>query len=65
VTVIGVVLVVGGILITPLPGPWSLPIVLGGLAVLSREYDWAKDTLEWVKQRYQDVKNRIKGRAND
>ncbi|MGH2730714.1 MAG: PGPGW domain-containing protein [Actinomycetota bacterium] len=65
VTVIGVVLVVGGILITPLPGPWSFPIVLGGLAVLSREYDWAKDTLEWVKQRYQDVKKKIKERTHD
>jgi uncharacterized protein (TIGR02611 family) len=65
VTAIGVVLVAGGILIVPLPGPWSLPIILGGLAVLSSEYDWAKDTLEWVKQRYQEVKNRIKGRAND
>ena len=58
-TVLGLLLVVGGIAITPLPGPWSFPIIIGGLAVLSREYDWAKDLLDWVKERYKVAKQMI------
>ena len=59
VTVVGVLLVIGGIAITPLPGPWSFPIILGGLAVLANEFDWAQDTLDWVKDKYQKAKSKL------
>jgi uncharacterized protein (TIGR02611 family) len=59
-TVIGVVMVVGGILITPIPGPWSFPIVLGGLAILATEYDIADDALQWAKERYHRTKQMVK-----
>lgn len=62
VTVIGATLVIGGIALTPLPGPWSLPIVLAGLAVLSKEYDWAKDAREWVRSKYKEVAAKLKAR---
>ena len=59
-TVLGGTLVIGGILITPLPGPWSLPIVIAGLAVLSKEYDWAKDAREWVRAKSKQVRDKFK-----
>jgi uncharacterized protein (TIGR02611 family) len=62
VTVIGVVMVVGGVLITPIPGPWSFPIVVGGLAILGTEYDIADDVLQWAKERYQRTKKLVKSR---
>lgn len=62
ITVIGATLVVGGIVLTPLPGPWSFPIVLAGLAVLSKEYDWAKDAREWVRSNSKKVAAKFKAR---
>ena len=62
VTVIGIVLVVGGISIIPLPGPWSFPVILAGLAVLASEYDWAKDVRDWVRERYKAAKQMIRSR---
>jgi uncharacterized protein (TIGR02611 family) len=61
-TLLGLVLVVGGVLITPIPGPWSLPIVLAGLAVLASEYDWAKDVLGWLKERSRTARQRLRAR---
>lgn len=62
VTVIGVLLVVGGTAIIPLPGPWSFPIILAGFAVLSTEYDWAKDVRDWVRGKYAATKEMIRSR---
>jgi hypothetical protein len=62
VTVIGVLLVAGGLAITPLPGPWSFPIILAGFALLSTEYDWAKDVRDWVRVKYQATKEMIRSR---
>ena len=62
ITVIGIVLVVGGIAITPLPGPWSVPIIIAGLAVLASEYDWAKDVRDWVRERYKAARQMIRSR---
>ena len=59
-TVVGTAMVVGGIAITWLPGPWSFPIVLAGLAILSTEYDWAKDALAWSRKKYQQAATRLK-----
>lgn len=63
-TLLGATLVIGGILITPLPGPWSFPIVLAGLAVLSQEYDWAKDAREWVRVKSKQVAGKFKARRD-
>lgn len=59
VTVLGIVMVLGGMIITPLPGPWSLPVIIGGLVVLSNEYDWAKDTLQWVRKNFEEAKAKV------
>ena len=63
VTVLGLVLVIGGMLITPLPGPWSFPIILGGLAVLATEYDWADDALDWMKRSSKQLADKVRGRS--
>ena len=59
-TVVGLALVIGGLMITPLPGPWSFPVIFGGLAILSTEYDWAKDALQWGRQKYQQAAGKLK-----
>ena len=64
VTCIGVALIITGILIIPLPGPWSFPIIIAGLAVLAQEYDWAKDAREWVREKSRAVAKKFK-RRND
>lgn len=61
-TVLGAGLIIVGIAIIPLPGPWSFLLNIAGLAVLSREYDWAEDLLEWTKDRFEAAKKRVTGR---
>jgi uncharacterized protein (TIGR02611 family) len=63
VTVLGLVMVIGGMLITPLPGPWSFPVILGGLVVLATEYDWAEDALDWMKRSSKQLADRVRGRT--
>ena len=62
VTVIGVALIVFAILIIPLPGPWSILLSIAGLAVLATEYDWAKDLSDYLKDKYEDARTKIKAR---
>jgi uncharacterized protein (TIGR02611 family) len=50
ITVIGFVLVVGGIVLLPLPGPGWL-IIFAGLAVLATEYVWAERALDLAKKK--------------
>ncbi|HYI45137.1 MAG TPA: PGPGW domain-containing protein [Actinomycetota bacterium] len=64
ITVVGLALIVLAVLIGFIPGPWSIPLVLAGLAVLAREYDWAQDLLIWGRERYQHVVERIKARRS-
>lgn len=64
ITLLGATLMFGGIILTPLPGPWSFPIVIAGLAVLAQEYDWAKDAREWVRSKSKAVAKRFKRRID-
>jgi uncharacterized protein (TIGR02611 family) len=61
-TVVGLVLVAVGAAIIPIPGPWSLPIMLAGLAILASEYDWAEDVLDWSKQKARKARDKLKAR---
>ena len=47
--VVGVALVLLGIALIPLPGPFSIPLMIAGLAVLATEYVWAEKALDTVK----------------
>lgn len=63
VTTLGLVLVLGGLLLTALPGP-GLAIVLAGLAILASEYDWAKDALDWAKEKSKAVRAKWQARRS-
>jgi uncharacterized protein (TIGR02611 family) len=49
VTIVGVLVVLVGIVLLPLPGPGWL-IIFAGLGVLSTEYAWAARLLHWVRK---------------
>jgi uncharacterized protein (TIGR02611 family) len=52
VGLLGAVVVAGGIVLIPFPGPgWA--IVILGLAVWATEFSWAKNLLEFTKRRVQ------------
>lgn len=50
VAIVGLVIVVGGLLLVPAPGPGWL-IVFLGVAVWASEFDWARRLLHWGRQR--------------
>lgn len=60
ITIVGVAIMVLGVFMSGpgIPGPGFL-VILGGLAILSSEYDWAKRVLEWAKERYEKAKERM------
>lgn len=62
VTVLGSVLIIGGIALIPLPGPFSLPLVFLGLTVLSWEFPWAKRLLFRIKQKVKDFRDSHKNK---
>jgi uncharacterized protein (TIGR02611 family) len=62
VTVLGVTLILGAIVIIPLPGPWSFLITIAGLAILASEYDWAEDALDWFRLKYKRARDKIRAR---
>lgn len=45
VLVIGFTLIAIGAVLIVLPGPFTLPFVIGGLVVLAAEFTWAKSLL--------------------
>ena len=49
IAVIGAAVVVGGIILIPLPGPGWL-IVFGGLAILATEFEWAGRLLDFARR---------------
>ncbi|MFI1580526.1 TIGR02611 family protein [Embleya sp. NPDC020630] len=50
VAIIGFAIIVGGIIMLPLPGPgWA--VIFLGLAVLGTEFVWAQRTLLWTKDK--------------
>ena len=59
--VVGVALVLLGIALIPLPGPFSIPLMIAGLAVLATEYVWAEKALATVKQQATQAKDKAAG----
>ena len=64
IAVLGILLVAGGIVIAPIPGPWSLPLVLAGLAALASEFDWARDVSDWVKDKSRRAREKLRSRRS-
>lgn len=51
-------LIVAGALLIPLPGPFTIPLVLLGLTVLSWEFRWAKRMKYQIKTRVKKLRSR-------
>ena len=49
VLVIGSTLIITGLLLVVLPGPFTLPLVILGLVILALEFAWAEAMLHKVK----------------
>ncbi len=62
-TVLGVTVLAVGIVLLFAPGPGIL-VVLLGLSLLAREYDWAQDILHWARDRYYRAAERFKERRS-
>lgn len=60
VLMLGGTLVVLGILLVVLPGPFTLPLVLAGLALLATEFTWAQRFLADGKSKLSEAARRIK-----
>jgi uncharacterized protein (TIGR02611 family) len=61
VFLVGMALLAAGAAMLVLPGP-GIAVILLGLVVLSAEFQWAKRTLAWVRERASDLKNQAQGR---
>lgn len=62
VFVVGVALVLLGIALIPLPGPFSIPLMVAGLAVLATEFVWAERMLDQVKDKTRQAGDIVKRR---
>lgn len=61
VTVVGFVLIIGGIVLLPLPGPGWL-VIFAGLAVLATEYVWAERALDAAKRKAKAAASKARAR---
>jgi uncharacterized protein (TIGR02611 family) len=59
----GIGLILLGLILLVLPGPGLLTIA-GGLALLSTEFKWAANILDWMKRQYRDYFTR-EGRSKE
>ena len=50
VFVVGLAVVVGGVLLLPLPGPGWL-VIFGGMAIWGTEFPWAQKVVFWTRQK--------------
>lgn len=52
IIIVGVVIIVAGIIISPIPGPGGMPVILGGLMVLALEVAFARRVLLKLRRLY-------------
>jgi hypothetical protein len=51
VCLLGGTVILLGLLLIVLPGPFTIPLVAAGAAILSTEYEWAKKILDMGEQK--------------
>ena len=59
--VFGFALLIAGTAMLALPGPGLLTIA-AGLALLAREFHWARRLLDWLKTTASEVRDKVRGR---
>ncbi|MBZ9641916.1 TIGR02611 family protein [Streptomyces sp. PSKA30] len=57
VFLVGLAVVVGGIILLPLPGPGWV-IIFGGMAIWATEFVWAQLVLRWTKRKVTEAAQR-------
>ncbi|MGW8557616.1 TIGR02611 family protein [Streptomyces tubercidicus] len=57
VFVVGLAVVVGGVIMLPLPGPGWL-VIFGGMAIWATEFVWAQLVLRWTKRKVTEAAQR-------
>lgn len=57
VFVVGLAVVVGGIILLPLPGPGWL-VIFGGMAIWATEFVWAQLVLRWTRRKVTEAAHR-------
>jgi hypothetical protein len=60
ITLVGFALIALGLVLLPLPGPFTIAPVIAGLAVLAREYTWARKALDEAKKRAQQARAKVR-----
>ncbi|MGH2773671.1 MAG: PGPGW domain-containing protein [Actinomycetota bacterium] len=55
---VGGALMIAGALLIPLPGPFTIPLMLLGLTILSWEFRWAKRMKYEIKARVKRLRSR-------
>ena len=64
VFIVGIIVVIIGIILLPLPGP-GLLIIAGGLLILSSEFNWAERHLATVKNKIKKLLDLSKSKQDD
>lgn len=59
-TVVGAGFIAIGMLLVVLPGPFTLPFVIGGLAILASEFTWAGRLLDKALAKARGVTKRVR-----
>jgi uncharacterized protein (TIGR02611 family) len=59
VAIIGLIVVVAGIILLPLPGPGWL-IIFAGIAIWATEFEWAERLLMWTKRQVREYSARTR-----
>lgn len=62
ITIVGIVLILGGVVLMVLPGP-GIVLLIAGLAVLATEYVWAQRMLNYARQKATLAKDRVLRRS--
>jgi uncharacterized protein (TIGR02611 family) len=58
VALIGGIVLMTGIILTPLPGP-GLLLILVGLSILATEFHWAREFRIWLQRKVRAVRRRV------
>jgi len=64
IAVLGTTVILIGVAFFVLPGP-GLLIIIVGLAILATEFAWAQGLLHKARERYDQVKGRIKAKFEE
>ncbi len=49
--VLGVLSILVGLLLSPFPGPWTIPLYILGLSLLGKNHHWARRIFTWLNEK--------------